>query len=38
MMRKMLIAAVSAVDQMTCFKRVVSTSAIASALGDLALW
>jgi hypothetical protein len=37
-MRKMLIAAIRAVDQMTWFKRVVSPSAIASALGDLALW
>ena len=36
-MRKMLIAAIRAVDQMTYFKRVVSSSAIASALGDLAL-
>ena len=37
-MRKMLIAAIRAVDQMTCFKRVVSPSAIAPALGNFALW
>jgi len=38
MMRKMFIAAIRAVDQMTSFKRVVSSSTIASAFGDLALW
>jgi len=37
MMRKMLIAAIRAVDQVTQFKRVMSPSAIASAFGDLAL-